>query len=338
MNRKDFLQSGIPFLAAVPAFTTKTTAPKKHIPPYLKKGDVIGITCPSGYLPADDVKAAVKKMEDWGFRIVLGKTVGLKDFTLAGTDEERAADLQQMIDDKSVNAIMLGRGGYGAIRVIDQIDWSRFAKHPKWIMGFSDATVLHLHLNNHLHIPSIHCKMCNSFPDDESMVSPDQADSIDSIRRSLTGEKMNYEACTLLENRKGVAEGDLVGGNLSIIEMMCGSASEIDTKNKILFIEDVGEYMYKLDGMLWNLKRSGKLSKLKGLVVGGFRIKEDEDEDGDGFGKTLYDIVMEKINGYSYPVCFDFPVGHIRVNYALKCGMPHRLEVNDSNARLISLK
>lgn len=336
MNRKDFLQAGIPLLATASAFAKKTDRPKNGIPKYLKPGSLIGITCPSGYISAEEVMPAVKKMEEWGFRVSLGKTVGLKDFTLAGNDDERAADMQAMLDDDAIDAIMLGRGGYGAVRMIDKIDFSKFAKHPKWIIGFSDATVFHLHLNNHLHIASIHSKMCNSFPEDETKETPGQADAIDSIRRCLLGEMMSYEAPTVLKNRPGNAEGLLVGGNLSIIEMMCGSHSKIETKNKILFIEDVGEYMYKLDGMLWNLKRSGKLDKLHGLIVGGFRIKADDE--GEEFGKSLYDIVMEKVANYRYPVCFDFPVGHIYVNYALKCGVPHRLEVSPDNARLTALQ
>lgn len=336
MNRKDFLQAGIPLLATASAFAKKNEAPNSAFPKYLKSGSLIGITCPSGYISSEEVMPAVKKMESWGFRVCLGKTVGLKDFTLAGTDEERAEDLQKMLDDNTIDAIMLGRGGYGAVRMIDLVDFSKFAKKPKWILGFSDATVFHLHINNHLTIPTIHSKMCNSFPEDESTETPGQSDAIDSIRRCLLGEKMIYEAPTVLKNRRGNAEGLLVGGNLSIIEMMCGSKSQIETKNKILFIEDVGEYMYKLDGMLWNLKRSGKLDRLQGLIVGGFRVKPDDE--GEEFGMTLFDIVMEKVAKYSYPVCFDFPVGHIYVNYALKCGVPHRLEVSPDNARLVSLK
>jgi len=340
MDRKDFLQTTIPLLA-IPysGFSKKKfTDPivKKKIPPYLKTGSVIGITCPSGHIMLDEVQPCISKMEEWGFRVILGKTIGIKDFTFAGTDEERAADLQQMIDDDAIDTIMLGRGGYGAVRIIDKINFSKFNKKPKWIIGFSDATVLHLHLNCKLGIASIHSKMCNSFPQDETNLVPGQADSIDSIQKVLKGTQMTYQATTTMENRPGITRGRLIGGNLSIIQMLCGSQSEIETDNCILFIEDVGEYLYKLDGMMWNLKRSGKLNKLKGLIIGAFKIKADDP--GEEFGLSLYDIIMEKVKEFSYPVCFDFPVGHVYVNYALKSGAYHNLKVSLHNATLTSLE
>ena len=335
MDRKNFLQSSLPLLASAGSiFKDSRVEPETKYPPYLKKGDTIGITCPSGHISVEEVQPCVTKLQEWGFKVVLGKTVGATDFTFAGSDDLRARDLQSMLDDHSIDAIMLGRGGYGAVRMIDKIDFSKFKKRPKWIMGFSDATVFHLHLGN-LGIPSIHCKMCNSFPDDPATETPEQADSIDSIRRCLIGNKMEYSVSTESKNRPGTATGKLVGGNLSIIQLMCGSKSAIQTDNRILFIEDVGEYMYKLDGMLWNLLRSNKLTRLKGLIIGGFKIKEDDP--GEEFGLTLYDIVMEKVKQFSYPVCFDFPVGHIKVNYALRCGIIHRLEVSANHAKLISL-
>jgi muramoyltetrapeptide carboxypeptidase len=333
MNRKDFLSAVIPLTTVATAFTNKKPwkATAKKIPPYLKKGDTIGITCPSGHIGLEECQAAINKMKEWGFNIRIGTTVGAKDFTFAGTDEQRAADLQQMLNDPSINTIMLGRGGYGAIRMIDKIDFTQFKKHPKWVIGFSDATVFHCHINN-LGIPTIHSKMCNSFPDDFSTATQSQIDTIDSIRQCLVGEKMKYERLPIAENRPGEGIGDLVGGNLSIIQMMDGSVSNLHTEGKILFIEDVGEYAYKIDGMLWNLKRSNKLNKLKGLVVGEFRIKPDDA--GEEFGKTIYDMVMEKVQEYHYPVCFDFPVGHVRENYALKCGMKHKLTVADGGTIL----
>jgi muramoyltetrapeptide carboxypeptidase len=329
MNRKDFLTSILPLASVSPAFSydhflDDTDSPKK-IPPYLKKGDLIGITCPSGFIGVEECAAAMNKLIEWGFNVRLGRTVGARDFTFAGTDEERAKDLQQMIDDPLVKAIMLGRGGYGAVRIIDKINFKNYAKNPKWIIGFSDATVFHLHINSNFGIATIHSKMCNSFPDDFSKADQTQIDSIDSIRQCLLGDRMKYKAPVNAENRLGSGIGTLIGGNLSIIQLLCGSNSAIKTQGKILFIEDVGEYLYKIDGMLWNLKRSGKLKNLKGLIVGGFRIKPDDP--GDEFGKTIYEMVLEKVKDYDYPVCFDFPVGHIKENYALKCGMKHQLKV-----------
>jgi muramoyltetrapeptide carboxypeptidase len=338
MNRKDFLTSIIPLATVTTAFSNDhfldDTDSSKKIPPFLKKGDLIGITCSSGCISVEECAAAMNKMIEWGFNIRLGMTVGAKDNTFAGTDEERAKDFQKMIDDPLVKAVMLGRGGYGAVRMIDRIDFSGFVKKPKWIIGFSDATVFHLHINHNFGIATIHSKMCNSFPDDFSKADQTQIDSIDSIRQCLIGNKMKYKAPANTNNRNGNATAPLIGGNLSIIQQMCGSDSEINTSGKILFIEDVGEYAYKIDGMLWNLKRSGKLNKLKGLIIGGFRIKPDDP--GEEFGKTIYEMVLEQVKEYKYPVCFDFPVGHIKENYALKCGVTHRLEVNSDGSLLLS--
>jgi len=335
MKRKDFLTSVIPLATISAAFPkapelSQSLAPNK-MPPYLKKGDVIGITCPSGYISMEECLPAINKMEEWGFTVITDNTVGARDFTFAGTDDERASGFQKMIDDPAINAIMLGRGGYGAIRIIDKINFRNFAKHPKWIIGFSDATVFHCHIQQKFGIPTIHSKMCNSFPLDFANADQTQIDSIGSIRQCLTGENMKYERPVNFENRFGEATGILVGGNLSVIELLDGSVSDLKTDGKILFIEDVGEYPYKIDGMLWNLKRSKKLDHLKGLIVGQFRMKPDDP--GEEFGKSLWEMVMEKIAPH-YPVCFDFPVGHVKENYALKCGMKHKLVVSDKGTIL----
>lgn len=338
MKRKDFLASVFP-LAAIPAAFPKAmridhSLVSYKIPPYLKNGDVIGITCPSGYISMEECLPAINKMEEWGFSVITDETVGAKDFTFAGTDEERAAGFQKMIDDPSIKAIMLGRGGYGAVRIIDKIDFRNFVKHPKWIIGFSDATVFHCHIQQKFGIATIHSKMCNSFPLDFATADQTQVDSIDSIRQCLSGEKMKYERPVNFENRFGEGTGILVGGNLSVIELLDGSVSDLKTDGKILFIEDVGEYPYKIDGMLWNLKRSKKLERLKGLIIGQFRMKPDDP--GEEFGKSLWEMVIEKVPPH-YPVCFDFPVGHVKENYALKCGMKHTLKVSDAGTTLESI-
>ncbi|MDQ2719038.1 MAG: LD-carboxypeptidase [Bacteroidota bacterium] len=338
MNRKDFLSAIVPLATASTAFVKNKFIDKqdslKKIPSYLKVGDTIGICCPSGYISLEECQPAINKMKEWGFDIRVGMTVGSKDFTFAGSDEDRAKDFQQMLDDDSVKAIMLGRGGYGAVRIIDKIDFAKFEKKPKWIIGFSDATVFHLHINRNYGIATIHSKMCNSFPDDFSKAEQTQIDSIDSIRQCLVGEKINYKAPFNVNNRTGKAFGPLIGGNLSIIDNLCGSVSDVHTAGKILFIEDVDEYLYKIDEMLWNLKRSGKFEKLKGLIVGVFKIKPDDP--GEEFGKTIYEMLMEKVKEYNYPVCFDFPVGHIKENYALKCGVSHELTIGDDGSTLLS--
>jgi muramoyltetrapeptide carboxypeptidase len=338
MNRKSFLRNSGALLAlnalrynAIQANDIPNKKPFMR-PTYLKPGDLIGITSPAGTIKIEEIEPAKQLMESWGFQTKIGDTIGKKDFTFGGTDEERAADLQNMLDDRSIKAIMCARGGYGSVRIIDRINWTKFQQHPKWLIGFSDITVLHNHIHQNCKIATIHSKMCNSFPDDWAKAEPIQIETINSIKDALTGTKMNYQAIANLNNKTGVTKGILIGGNLKTIESLSGSKSDIDTKDKILFVEDTGEYLYSIDRMFWNLKRTGKLSHLKGLIVGGFNIKPDDP--GEDFGRTITDIVLEKIRSFNYPVCFDFPVGHQRANFAYKMGIQHKLSVNDKGVTL----
>ncbi len=337
MNRKEFLFSSSSLIASAGiqamgrALDEDDTAPH-IIPSYLKNGDVIGITACAGYITLQEIQPAMQTLERWGYRVRVGETIGKRDFTFGGTDDERAADFQQMLDDPSIKAILCARGGYGSIRIVDRMTWEKFLQKPKWIIGFSDLTVVHSFVSRQFGIATIHSKMCNSFPDDWSTAEPVQIDAIESINKALRGEKMSYEIPVNVNNRPGIAEGRLVGGNLKTLETMAATASDLITVNKILFVEDTGEYMYSIDRMFWNLKRTGKLSNLKGLIIGGFKVKTDaETED---FGRTLEQIVMEKVEHYKYPVCFDFPVGHQKNNVALKCGVKHRLEINTAICKL----
>lgn len=320
--------------ALIPAFAAneKMTGAPALIPPYLKPGDTIGITSPAGYITLEEIRPAVSQMTAWGLKVKTGQSIGKRDYNFGGTDEERAKDFQSMLDDSSLQAIMCARGGYGVVRIIDQLDFSGFSKRPKWIIGFSDVTILHTHLNSKYNIASIHSKMCNSFPAVWSKAEAEQKETIYSIRDALMGKPMNYSAPPSPFNRTGVAEGILVGGNLSLIESMAGTSSNLDTANKILFVEDTGEYLYSIDRMFWNLKRTGKLHGLKGLIVGGFKIKPDDP--GEEFGYPLQQIVLDKLKEYNFPVCFDFPVGHQKNNYALKCGVKHRMEITTLSATL----
>jgi len=338
MNRKFFISSllttGV-LLSTRDVWAVPATGLRYKIPPYLKQGDTIGMTSPAGYISLAEIRSSVELIESWGFKVRVGQSIGKKDFTYGGTDQERAADLQQMLDDPQVNAVMCARGGYGVVRIIDQISFKSFVQQPKWIIGFSDVTVLHTHIHQNFRIATLHSKMSNSFPDDWTAAEPIQISTILSIRQALTGEDFKYNIPSSPSNRSGRGQGHLVGGNLSIIESVAGTVSDIETKGKILFLEDTGEYLYTIDRMFWSLKRRGKLAELAGLLIGGFKIRPDDP--GEEFGKTIEEIVMEKVREYGYPVCFGFPVGHQRNNMALKCGVEHILEVGGEGSMLRSL-
>lgn len=339
MKRKHFLQSTAAIAAAalVPFASRPVAAPTKEIkiPPYLQQGDTIGITSPAGYVTLEAMQPAIGVLRNWGYNIQIGDTISKRHFTFGGTDEERLADLQRMLDDPTIKAILCARGGYGAVRIVDKLNWTKFKQHPKWVIGFSDITVLHNHIHTVCGVASLHSKMTNSFPDDWATAEPIQVQTITSIHEALTGQQMKYSAIPNANNKMGDVKGVLVGGNLKTLESLCGSASDIDTEGKILFVEDTGEYLYSIDRMFWNLKRSGKLKSLKGLIIGGFTVKPDTL--GEEFGKTVEEIVLEKVAEYNYPVCFNFPVGHQRANFALKCGVVHHLQITPEQAILTQI-
>lgn len=297
------------------------------LPPFLQPGDTIGITCPAGYFCLDDVAPAKAALERWGYRVQLGRTIDGQYYQYAGTDEERLADFQDMLDDPGIQGILFGRGGYGCIRIIDRLDFNRFYLHPKWLCGYSDITVVHAHLQAQMHIPSLHCEMCI----DLKYGTEDR--SAETIREALRGDPLSYTVDPHPLNRAGSAEGLLIGGNLSLLAALVGSASDMDTDGKILFIEDVHEYAYHVDSMLWTLKRAGRLSRLAGLLVGGFtRMKVDPDDPP--FGQTAYEIILDKVKEYDYPVGFGFPAGHQFDNFALRLGTMHRLRVGADGLEL----
>lgn len=262
---------------------------------------------------------AVALLQSWGLEVVLGDTVNASYHQFAGDDDLRARDLQRFLDDDSIKAIIAARGGYGVIRMIDKVDFSHFAQHPKWLIGFSDITVLHTHLFGNYQLQSIHGQMPINIPDAS-------ARSLDTLRKALFGESLNYEFKSHTLNRSGDGNGILVGGNLSLLVTVSGSVSDIDYAGKVLFIEDVGEYLYAIDRMLRNLKRAGKLANLAGLIVGGFTDVKDNDIP---FGQTVPEIIMEIVKEYDYPVCFDFPAGHIPDNCSLILGRSIDLSVQE---------
>lgn len=297
------------------------------IPPYLLKDDTIGLVCPAGYMTLENVQACINELQGWGYIVKTGKTIGGDSTTyFSGTDEERLADFQQMLDDDEVKAVLCARGGYGMTHIIDRIDFKKFKKQPKWIIGYSDITVLHCHLYSNYYISSLHAPMAGAFNEE-----PLKNEYVLSLKNAIEGKKIKYQCPVHEFNQKGEAIGELVGGNLALLAHLVGTDSDIKTRGRILFIEDIGEYLYNIDRMLYQLKRSGKLSKLAGLIIGGFTDMKDTERP---FGKTAHEIIRDIVKEYDYPVCFGFPVSHEKENYALKIGVGYKLKVTKSRVTL----
>jgi len=300
---------------------------KVIVPPYLQKGDTIGVVAPAGFMPVEKMQACIETLDSWGYNVQLGVTTHSNSQNyFSGTDEERLNDLQQMLDDRNVKVILCARGGYGTSRIIDRISFKKFRKHPKWIIGFSDITVLQSHILSKFKIASLHAPMAAAFNDGEFGNS-----YILSLKDALEGRPSHYECEPHAFNKIGEAKGQLLGGNLSLLAHLIGTVSDVKTKNKILFLEDVGEYLYNVDRLLLQLKRAGKLEKLAGLIIGGFTESKDTERP---FGKPVYDIIYEQVNDYSYPVCFGFPVSHEKENYALKVGAKYQLQIQNDKVIL----
>jgi muramoyltetrapeptide carboxypeptidase len=279
-------------------------------PSYLKPGDTIGMTCPARKISLEEIQPAIQLFENWGLKVLVGDTVGKSDRQFGGTDAERRADLQRMLNNPEVKAVISARGGYGTVRIMDDLDLSAFMDHPKWIVGFSDLTFLHAQLNSNIGVETIHATMPLTMP-------ANTPEAVDSLRRALFGEKLSYEFSAHPLNRNGVMQGELIGGNLSILYSILGTKTILQTSNNILFIEDLDEYLYHIDRMMMALKRAGKLANLKGLVVGGMTEMKDNTVP---FGKTAEEIIWEHVREYDYPVCFGFPAGHIADNRAIYLG------------------
>ena len=297
-------------------------------PPYLEKGDLIGLVCPAGYMAEDKVAECVRVLtEEWGYRVKTGKTIGGSSPNyFSGTDQERLEDLQEMFDNPEVKAILCARGGYGTSRIIDGIDFRYFKKHPKWLIGFSDITVLHCHIYRHYDIATLHAPMAAAF-NDAGYINR----YVQSLKDALEGKWARYSVDPHPLNRMGEGIGELVGGNLALLAHLIGTDSELKTKGRILFLEDVGEYLYNIDRMVVQLKRAGRLKNLAGLIVGGFTDNKDTERP---FGRDAYEIIRDAVEEYDYPVCFGFPVSHGKENLALKIGAGHKLKVNKSKVTL----
>lgn len=288
--------------------------------PYLQKGDRIRIVAPAGKVSKEKVLPGIELLQASGYEVLIGEHVFDTHFQYAGTDHQRLSDLQEAIDDPMTSAIICARGGYGSVRIIEKIDFSPLLKNPRWLVGFSDVTVLHAVLNS-LQVASVHGSMPGSYFENMKIM-----ESFSSLMEVLTtgNSQVNMEAQGL--NRRGHCSGELVGGNLSLLYCLQGTPWQLDTRGKILFLEDVSEYLYHLDRMMQNLRLSGQLKGLSGLLIGGFTEMKDNENP---FGKSAFEIIRESVKDYHFPVCFDFPAGHIPTNIPLVLGAQYSLEVND---------
>jgi len=291
-------------------------------PPYLKSGDKIAIIATARKVSPAEMDDAISTFRSWGLQVVAGPHLFGERNQYSGTDEERASDLQMMLDDKEIKAIICARGGYGTVRIIDSLDFSIFEQRPKWIVGYSDITVLHSHIQTQFGIETLHATMPINFPDEGT------AAAIESLRKALFGESLEYNIGSYPSNKTGNVSGVLSGGNLSILYSLTGTPSDIQTQDKILFIEDLDEYLYHIDRMMMNLKRSGKLSGIKGLIVGGLTKMNDNTVP---FGKQAEQIIAEYAQDAGIPVCFNFPAGHIADNRALILGREVQLNITPND-------
>jgi len=292
-------------------------------PPILKKGDTVAIVATARKNIEDNLKPAISWLKNWGLEVVVGSTIGLDKDQLAGTDEQRAADFQEQLDNPNIKAIWCVRGGYGTVRMIDLLDFTKFKQSPKWIVGFSDVTVLHSHLNT-MGYASIHGIMPVS--------SKASEEAKETLRKALFGEPIEYTVPCEFMNKYGTAKGELVGGNLSILYSLFGSPSAIDCSDKILFIEDLDEYLYHIDRMMMNLKRNGCLESLKGIIVGGMTKMKDNEIP---WGKNALEIIQDVTKNYNIPVIYNFPAGHMADNRALIFGKQVTMEVNDIESKVV---
>ncbi len=293
-------------------------------PPYLQKGDTVAILATARKHIVKSMQPTIDLLESWGLHVVVGESIGLEENQLAGSDAQRAADLQEQLDNPNIKAIWCARGGYGTVRVVDLIDFTAFKKSPKWLVGFSDVTVLHNHLNT-MGYKSIHGIMPIS-------LAKASKEAIESLRLSLFGQPLQYAIDPHPMNRLGKATGELVGGNLSILYSVLGSPSAIDCTDKILYIEDLDEYLYHIDRMMMNLKRNGCLESLKGIIVGSMTDMKDNDIP---WGKNALEIVQDVTKQYNIPVIFNFPAGHIHDNRALILGNNVTIEVTENCSTVV---
>lgn len=294
------------------------------IPDFIKPGDKVAIVAPASFIRGN-IDEAVSILESWGVEVHLAQSVTAVHHQFAGDDALRAQDLQEALDNPEIKAVFAARGGYGSVRIIDQIDFTKFIQKPKWLVGFSDITVFHSHIQQSCQVPTIHGQMPKSFVDGTSA-------SLATLKAALFGQKIDFSYTQkVFPNRTGEAKGVLTGGNLAILQSIISSPSDVNYDGKILFIEDVGEQYYNIDRMLWTLKRANKLAGLNGLIVGGFTSMKDSNP---SFGQSVEEIVMDKVAEYKYPVAFAYPAGHIDDNHALMMGREVKLSTTKTKVTL----
>lgn len=298
-------------------------------PDYLQKGDTIAIVAPAGILKnkQEIINYAKELMESWGLHVVMGKHVFNQGDHFAGTDKERAEDFQKALDNPNIKAIWSARGGYGSVRILDKLDYTKFKESPKWIIGYSDVTAFHNHIHN-LGIETIHGMMGTSM-----MFEPEETmQSIETLRKALFGESLSYKIPANSYNKEGKGEGQLVGGNMTILLTMLGGESQMNTDGKILFIEEIGEYKYHIDRILQSLKRAGYFENLQGVIVGDMsNIKKNTTK----WGSSVEQLILDALSEYDFPILFGFPAGHEADNRALIMGRNVLINVNKNTSEVI---
>lgn len=312
------------FLTALIAFS-QTKTMKLITPPSLQKGDTIAIVAPAGILKNRKhvIDKAKKLAQSWGLEVVYGKHLFNQAHHFAGTDEERCEDFQEALDNPNIKAIWAARGGYGSVRILDKLDFTKFKENPKWVIGYSDITAFHNHIHN-VGVETIHGIMGTSMQDAPEVI----AKSVESLKRALFGESLAYEISNSKHNRSGKVNGELVGGNIAILASMLGSTSQMSTDGKILFIEEIGEYKYSIDRMLQSLKRAGYFTKVKGIIVGDMtKVKKNTTLWGTSIEQLILDVIPNDV-----PVLFNFPAGHEPDNRALIMGRNITLNIKEKTA------
>jgi len=295
-------------------------------PPYLTSGNTVGIVSTARKISLEELQPAVSLLESWGLNVKFSKHLFAEDNQFAGSEAQRTESLQAFLDDGIIHAILCARGGYGTVQIVDQLDFTKFKSNPKWVIGYSDVTTLHCHVHQNVGVETIHGIMPINFPKDGS-----ENESTKTLKQALFGQLKGYEFESHEFNQLGECEGELIGGNLSILYSLSGTNSAVNTKGKILFIEDLDEYLYHIDRMMMNLKKSGFLSGLKGIIVGGM---SDMNDNAIPYGQTALEIIKNRVSDLDIPVAYNFQAGHCDPNKAIYFGRKCRLNVGKSGSSL----